>query len=224
MEHPTVMHLHLARVILLSPHKSLLKFAVHLSGRDRLQSEQNTDHHKQMIRRWVTQDQYKARLAMIHSGVMFWHLRRFSANGFYEADAIALATLALWGFSIFSDRLNVLSAAPSHANGQQSSDGHSERPDQSDSDASEECEIILLDRPTDDELVQQFVRRGQRMKAHMNGVGDLYGERAAEKVLTEGRKILASLSCWTVRDSWIDLMDRLIILTKQRRQNLSSRP
>ena len=225
MEHPTVMHLHLARVVLLSPHKSLLRFAEHLAGRNRLQPEGNTDHHKQMIRRWAAQDQYKARLAMIHSGVMFWHLRRFSAGGYYEADALGLACLALWGFSIFSDRRNELSAASSNANGQHTSGaGNAERMEHSDSDDSEVCDIILLDRPTDDELVQQFVRRGQKMKAHMNGVGDLYSERAPEKVLVEGRKILATLAGWVVRDSWIELFDKLIIVTKQRRQNLNSRP
>ena len=54
---------------------------------------------------------------------------------------------------------------------------------------------MLLDRLTDDELVQLFVRSGHKMNAQMKGVGDSYGERGAEKVLIEGRKLLASLTC-----------------------------
>lgn len=62
-------------------------------------------------------------------------------------------------------------------------------------------DIILLDRPNDDELVQQSVRRGHVMKANMNGVGDLYGERGPERVLVEGRKLLSTLNCRGIRET-----------------------
>lgn len=80
LEHPTVLHLHVARVILLTPYESIVRLAKHLAGDMPMLSETDLAKDKQAIRRWVTQDQYKARLAMIHAGVMFWHIRRFGTG------------------------------------------------------------------------------------------------------------------------------------------------
>ena len=218
MEPPQVMHLHFARVVLLTPHKHVVSLVTYLAGESTSHSSEDAARDRQVIRRWATQDQYKARLAMIHAGVMFWHVRRFSANGFYEPSSVALAALSLWAFSAFSARQ--LSRATSNAHGPTGprEDGNPSR----DTDSSQEedaYDIILLDRPTDDELVQQFVRRGYTMKANMNGVGDLYGERGPERVLIEGRKLLATLNCWGTRERWIRIFDKLITVTRQERRN-----
>ena len=61
----------------------------------------------------------------------------------------------------------------------------------------ESCDIILIDRPTDDELVQQFVRQGQYMRVHMNGVENLWSPSAPYKILGEGKKLLSTLGAWT---------------------------
>lgn len=227
IEPSQVMHLHLARVVLLTPHKHIISLAHYLAGDSISHTSETAARDRQVISRWVNQDQYKARLAMIHAGVMFWHVRRFSVNGFYEPTSVALATLALWAFSAFSAR--PISGAPSNVNGrtghrgdddhgQANNDGYP--PKGTDSSQDEDAyDIILLDRPTDDELVQQFVRRGHVMKANMNGVGNLYSERGPERVLVEGRKLLAALNCWGIKERWVRIFDRLVTVTRQERKN-----
>ena len=210
LEHPTVAFLHLARIVLLSPTNSIVSFATAMAGRNGSASTFANDDQR-LIQRWSVQGQYKARLAAIHAGVTLWHIRRYSIDGFYEAPAVALATLMLWAFGSFSAR---------RKNDQQTrADGMSSRSDQhdgagtgsQDDESSDDaaCGIILLDRPTDDELVQQFIRRGHTMQAHITGVGDLYSPRGPQRVLVEGCKLLSSLKCWGVNKVWLDLLQRL---------------
>lgn len=115
MEPPHVMHLHFARVVLLTPHKHIVSLARYLAGETASHTSEEAALDRQVIRRWAARDQYKTRLAMIHAGVMFWHVRRFSANGFYEPTSVALSTLAPWAFSAFSVR--AISGAPSNVHG-----------------------------------------------------------------------------------------------------------
>ena len=215
LEHPTVLHLHLARVLLLTPICDILAFVQ--SATDTFdRSNPSIATQKARIQRWAVKDQYKARLAMIHAAVLFWHVRRHSANGFYEAPAVGLAALALWAFATFSPKKKVRQdEAASQSDSTATSKSSRNRSgalaeildDEEDEDAC--CDIILLDRPTDDELVQSFVRRGHALRAHMSGVGDLYGERGPEKVLLRGQKLLSSLNCWRVADSWHRLLKQL---------------
>jgi len=106
MEHPTVLHLHLARVILLTPFRQITQLA-HLMTNEPLptfEEDFEIPTLKRHIQRWVLEDQHKARLAMIHAGVLFWHVRRFSADAFYEPSSVFLATLALWAYGTFAAR------------------------------------------------------------------------------------------------------------------------
>lgn len=223
MEHPTVLHLHLSRVVLLTPWKEIKSLAQLLVKRGRVQAEDDTRELQDIIRRWVTQDQYKARLAMVHAGVLFWHVRRFSASAFHEPSAIGLATLALWAFASFSPRpLADRYTDPSrqeeqhraHAGWNDLATENNDIDDTSENEESQGCNIILLDRPTDDELVQRFVLKGQalRMLANMDGVGNLFGERASRLVLLQGRKLLNTLD-WGDRTRWLILLTGLLDMT-----------
>jgi len=151
---------------------------------------------KRAIQRWAISDQYKARLAAIHAGVTFWHVRRYSTNAHYEPFAVLGATLTLWALSTFSPRLQSYEQSPRLAEAQDT----------------ETCEIILIDRPTDDELVQQFVRDGLKMRVHMTGVDDLWAPAAPYRVLREGKKLLARLGAWAGEtDRAIALLDGLMM-------------
>ncbi|KAL9114091.1 MAG: hypothetical protein Q9227_001863 [Pyrenula ochraceoflavens] len=219
IEPPLVGHLHTARVVLLTPYEDIVNFAKCLAGSPG-STEAEKKKHLEVICKWVTRDQYKARLAMIHAGVTLWHIRRYTSNAFHEASSLALAVLALWAFSKFS-----VKAKLGTGDGDRSLDGESrsestaptenEPSPQDEPDASAKCNIILLDRPTDDELVQEFVRRGQGMHVHVSGVGDLYGPHAPERVLIEGRNLLASLTCWGIRREWMDLLQKLVHASRQ---------
>ncbi|KAJ2903331.1 hypothetical protein MKZ38_010082 [Zalerion maritima] len=110
-EPPIVHHLHMARVVLLTPYKEIRTLAhsvvslgrnsqpggQHPSREDGLVAEREVAH-------WAQHDEHKARLAMIHCGCLFWHVRRYSTMGFYEPLSVFLATLALWAYSSYTLR------------------------------------------------------------------------------------------------------------------------
>jgi len=215
MEHPTVLHLHSARVVLLGPMRHIILFSLHLirTGKDATElfpavSPAKAEEHRRLIQRWALRDQYKARLAAIHAGVVFWHVRLYSINGFHEPTAVAFATLLLWALSLFSTKRLSPSKTPTHqprapTTSVTTSSNHS-------SPSPDICDIILIDRPTDDELVQQFVREGNTMHANMTGVGDLFGPKGPRKVLAEGQKLLSTLRSWRgVTEYWIRVFGRL---------------
>ena len=185
IEPTKVMHLHFSRILMLVPLQELLNLARLVNFPFRSSADTGAPPPEEMelkraIQRWAISDQYKARLAAIHAGVTFWHVRRYSTNAFYEPLAVLGATLTLWALSTFSAKMNLPAQSPAETG----ADGES-------------CDIILIDRPTDDELVQQFVRQGQYMRVHMNGVENLWSPSAPYKILGEGKKLLSTLGAWT---------------------------
>ncbi|QSZ34784.1 hypothetical protein DSL72_007642 [Monilinia vaccinii-corymbosi] len=139
MEHPTVLHLHLARVVLLTPLTRIVQFAEHLSSSSLKLTSASSDPRRESdgddvdvdgdvmeardcIKRWAREDQHKARLAIIHAGALFWHARRFGVDAFYEAPSVYLATLALWAYGLFAEH-RVLRTGGGGGNGKRGDDG-----------------------------------------------------------------------------------------------------
>jgi hypothetical protein len=196
MEHPTVLHLHLARVVLLTPYSHIVQLARFRSGEETPISNAELASTHAYVRRWAQEDQHKARLAMIHAGVLFWHVRRYSADAFYEPAGVFLATLAMWAYGTFA----TYTPAPKN--------GHSP---QDDDDADELFPTLMrLDRPADDELVQLFVKRGGGMRAVVTGVGNLCSARGPVRVLLEGQKVLMGLKRWGSSRKAIETLGALI--------------
>lgn len=218
-EHPTVVQLHLARVILLSPINDIVHLSKALTGNGSAQEAANISNYKRMIQRWAVQGQYKARLAAIHAGVTFWHIRRYSVDGFYEAPAIALAALMLWAFGTFSTKQDINKTDPNQSGAPSKRSQREKSASQEESSDDSACDIILLDRPTDDELVQQFVRRGHTMQAYITGVGDLYSPCGPERVLSEACKLLAASNCWGISACWLGQLKSLEEFCKTERSS-----
>lgn len=200
MEHPTVLHLHLARVILLTPFRQILQLAQLMASELQPNNELDATSLRKHIQRWVTEDQHKARLAMIHAGVLFWHVRRYSADGFYEPSSVLLATLALWAYGSFAQPTSGFSALR---------DGESPQAEDDDVEALFPTSM-QLDRPADDELVQLFVKRGASMRANITGVGNLCSSKGPVRVLVEGRNLLAGLKTWGYSRQAIRTLSALI--------------
>jgi hypothetical protein len=57
---------------------------------------------RQMIVTWAKKDRHKARLAVIHAGAVFWHVRRYSSDSFAQSFAVFLAAITLWAYGRFS--------------------------------------------------------------------------------------------------------------------------
>lgn len=157
--------------------------------------------------------QSKARLAAIHSGCFYWHIRRFSKMSFYEPFSIFYATLTLWAYGFYT-------LSWPHEDG--SKDDRSNTATGVDDEASDDScywqpTFIYLDRPNDDEMVQLFVRSG-RPAAIISGVGDLCGYDGPLRVLREGMRLLEiSSRCWGRTREYLDVLVALEGLTRSRR-------
>ncbi|KAF2228041.1 hypothetical protein BDZ85DRAFT_228927 [Elsinoe ampelina] len=179
-ENTTVLNLHFGRIVLLTPMEDIRALIQHLLHPTPATTQAILDL-KTRIARWVNEDQFKARLAMVHCGVFFWHIRRYSTDAYYEPSDVYMATLTVWAYArygTFPDKQTVAGEDWG------------------------EAESIRLDRPTDDELVQLFVKKGRGMRATIAGVGDVNDARAAGRVLVEGARVLEGLSGWGIRERY----------------------
>ncbi|USW49014.1 hypothetical protein Slin15195_G023330 [Septoria linicola] len=205
LEHPTVLQLHFARTVVLATYDRMVSLVRHTaSGTIHTVAAQEDQH---IITRWANQHQCKARFAAIHAGVAFWHVRSYTIDASHEAPPVGLAALVLWAFGTFTSRKALGASASQQPGDHHTGNEHSEEAGNSDDAA---CDIILIDRPTDDELVQTFIRNGHKMQAHLTGVGDLYAPRGSERALAQACKLLNSLRCWAINESWLQLLQGLV--------------
>ncbi|KIW15388.1 hypothetical protein PV08_05434 [Exophiala spinifera] len=132
VEHQVMLHLHLARIVLLTPFQEIqdllfsligkvgnspvASFYVH-DGSYQPRNKAKLPQIRKITWRWLREDQHKARLAMIHAGSVFWYVRRYSAMSFYEPVAVYLASLVLWTYGSYkSSALDRDAAAGTAAN------------------------------------------------------------------------------------------------------------
>lgn len=202
LEHPTILHLHLARLILLTPASTIQSLAslIHQNakrGSPPLTSSQTQYHEdRSEVLRWFIQDQYKARLALVHAGAIFWHVRRYSHDSMLEPFAVLLSTLVVWAYATSSQAIEQqqrqgLTNSEANGSGRPTSSSRAQNPTQESGSDSIDLPFINLDRLCDDELIQMYVLHGSRMKGFMAGIGDITKEGASVKILREGAKIIA---------------------------------
>ncbi|KAF9894600.1 hypothetical protein FE257_006488 [Aspergillus nanangensis] len=187
--HPTVLHLHEARIILLTPYREIRTLATLLATKQAHWTERQQTMEWHYILRWIKHDQYKARLAVVHSGTTLWHVRRYAANTFHETVAVFLATLTLWAYGLCHGQV-FQDIEPEHHR-------------------SIERRSIHLDGPFNDELYQTFVREGEVMRAVVTDVGDICGPHGPEEVLQFGCAILHKLSSWGISKRLIAVLTQL---------------
>ncbi|KAL5326159.1 hypothetical protein ACEPPN_007297 [Leptodophora sp. 'Broadleaf-Isolate-01'] len=203
LEHPTILHLHLARLILLTPAATVQSLASLIvqnskSGaapQDASQAQYHED--RSEVLRWFIQDQYKARLALVHAGAIFWHVRRYSHDSMLEPFAVLLATLVVWAYATSSQaidqqqRQGLVGTGSSRQIQEDPNSSGSQQPNKEAESDLIDLPFINLDRLCDDELIQMYVLHGSRMKGYMAGIGDICKEGASVKILREGSKIIA---------------------------------
>lgn len=214
LEHPTVLHLHLARLVILAPASRIQDLVALILNRSTSESDSEV---RADVLSWVIRDQFKARLAVLHAASVFWHVRRYSCDNVVEPFAIYLATLVMWAYSSCMERTKRLELIRrqeevSHLAHNAEQLSHNPIPQEAqqpstidhgfleDAQArafrrhspSPEPSFINLDRPCDDESVQAFVRLGHKMSARVFRVGDICGHEAAGKILKEGARLLGT--------------------------------
>lgn len=205
-EHSTILHLHLSRILLLTPLAHIQTLATSWRFRDAgIDSDPGrTTKTRELVLRWAIQDQYKARLSVVHAGCLLWHVRRYSTQAFLEPYAIYVSTLVLWAYSSALQLYNYHEAAmeplavspistdvptaPQTMNATSSTD---EPTAANEIDPDALTTVVHLDRPLDDELVQLYIRWGGKMTAHLSRVGDISGTTAPQKILEEGHRLLS---------------------------------
>ncbi|KAL4931504.1 putative C2H2 transcription factor [Aspergillus undulatus] len=192
-EHPTILHLHTARIILLAPFREI-RLLVNLLAAQKA----NWEDRQQVIEwhyilRWIKHDQYKARLAVIHAGSVLYHVRKYSTNAFHEPVATYLAILTLWAYGLCYKQ-----ASPDLTTQER--------------DSSTGPSVINLDQPCSDELVQSFVREGQMMKGMLTNVGDICAPHGPEHILRVGCETLSGLHSWGIAKEFMVTLMRLVDL------------
>ena len=116
VEHDLMLHLHLARIVLLTPFQEIQDLLFSLIGRvghaaratfyvhDGSYQPRNLAKLSQIRKitwRWLREDQHKARLAIVHAGSVFWHVRRYSSTSLFEPLAVYLASMVLWTYGSY---------------------------------------------------------------------------------------------------------------------------
>ncbi|KAG8671932.1 hypothetical protein FPOAC2_05293 [Fusarium poae] len=208
-EHPTVLHLHFSRVVLLVPREMLMTLAKYIEApedaKKMASNQQKALQAEREISKWAQKDGSKARLAVLHCGCFLWHIRRYAKMAFYEPPCVLWAILTLWAYSVYSSKSR-------RSSGEERSGSVTRRPSPDHTKVASDDEnptFIRLDRPNDDEMVQLFVRTGV-LKAYISGVGDIYAPTAPTRILREGRKILESVSlAWGRSTENLDLLKAL---------------
>jgi hypothetical protein len=224
-EHHTILHLHLARLIILTPTEHIqalvsTTISQHQSPNSaEIRLRQSSAYHQ--ILDWVVRDRCKARLSIIHCGALYWHIRRHSRDSILEPYGIYIATLVLWSFCMAMQLPEVVNAVSREC----------------ESESDPEPQFLHLDRPLDDELVQTFVRMGHRMSAHISHIGNILDDGAPLKVLQEGISLLTkgtsavlsseqfapplhafvtsppSNCAWDIEDSYVETLRNLLCAT-----------
>ena len=202
-EEPTILYLHLSRLILLAPiahFQTLAKFPSlnTLKWPNAIPYNQyNYENARNHVLQWAIRDQFKARLSVVHAGALLWHVRRFSTNNAIEPFGIYIATLLLWAYSVST-------CAVSNPPGPMRADRTSQGDDVSWDDSDDEPLWLRLDRPLDDELVQTYIRVGNKMSAHLKGVGDIGKHDAPLKILKQGYYLLAGKKYARARNNTVN--------------------
>lgn len=215
-ENSTVLHLHFARIVLLAPYQATQRMAELLISEDIRDGDAAERFRRecQQVHKWITDDQFKARLALVHCGIFFWHVRRYSLDAFYEPTKVFLVTLVVWAYG----SLCPPQQPSTSLRGSNNNNNSRPREDEDWSCDLDEISSIRLDRPCDDELVQLFIKRGRSMQATIMGVGNITGTNGPFRMLKEGRKLLSTLDKWPIRNRYMQVLTRLIDFCSQNTQ------
>jgi hypothetical protein len=197
-EHPNILNLHFARLLLLTPTshlRNLAERAIQVQ-QDSSTIDEEFAESRRIVFKWALRDYYKARLSVIHAGAVWWYVRRYSTEIFTESFTIYMASLVLWGYSMVIQHSNEQQLSRHALRGQAPSDPQPEKIQScrmtadTTPDNEPELSFIVLDRPCDDEMVQTYMRMGHKMTAHLSKIGDIADLSSTKKILTEGIRLL----------------------------------
>jgi hypothetical protein len=237
VEGPTFLILHLSRLVLLAPVKELegLVQAMLPSTQpltlslphETFPPPQSLDDCQAVVRIWARSDRFKARLAALHSGAIFWHVRHYASASFIRPFTIFLATIILWAHGTYGSQNPQAQISPPPDSMPQGTDddvdaieGTRQGDDLNSSPSSVSSrrttpsslrfpKFMHIDRPFDDEIAQHFIRSGESMKVFLEGVGDLNSATGPKLILREGAHILRMRSSWTIAEHYANRLDAL---------------
>lgn len=196
----TVLELHLARLIMLAPFREIRSLATSMAMGKLQWSQREQTTEWQHLWRWTRNDQYKARLSIVHAGATLWHVRGDSTRASHEPFAVFLAVLTIWAFGV----CHAYDDLESVSNG---------RPCQGEQPQGERS--IQLDDPCSDEMVQRYVREGHLMQASIGNVGDICDNEGFGKILSVGYQRLSSLAAWGISKRFAMVLTRLAAVMAQ---------
>ncbi|CAJ0538724.1 Ff.00g066960.m01.CDS01 [Fusarium sp. VM40] len=219
LEGPVLLHLHLARLSLLTPvgdllafaHQSTLSDTTHTAPSSLFRNGISNLDPRHTVKIWATQDRYKARLALVHAGAVLWHVRRYSSDSIVEPFTLSLTALVLWAYGQTSnirklhestgagvqspvddngDSMSLVTSISGSVGSRTTQMGGSLLPDDYASSRRRMPSTMQLDRPMDDELVQYFIRFGESLRLPLEGVDDLCSTEGPLRILHEVSNLL----------------------------------
>ncbi|QGI83462.1 hypothetical protein CEK25_010191 [Fusarium fujikuroi] len=210
-EHPTILHLHLSRLYILTPTKHFQKVAASAVLRQNVNELQNNMEYSEGPTSTSIRQGCPSSMLALCCGI---------SNDFIEPHAIYLATLSIWAYSVFNTPRTesqqqhgdaVSRSAP--ASGDRESQG-SVGTNEVDSEEEPDPTFIHLDRPCDDEMVQVYISRGHKIAGHMQRVGNICSPNAPPKILKEGIRILSHARAknkeWGIEASYVKGLTSLL--------------
>lgn len=195
-EAPRILHLHLARLLLLCPFREIIEFAEDIRIKDSSieQGLPGGGKLNNVIFKWFTLDDHKGRLGLVHAGAMIWHIRRYWTGMYYEPFCIFLSVLIIWMYGTYFPQLQSKILCIKKLRWLRKKDASNPSTRTRSPSIGDEDDliphVILLDRPCDDEIVQTFIRKGHDMEPHMCGAGNITLPTGQKWLLGEGMKIL----------------------------------
>lgn len=229
-EAPLVVHLHLSRLLLLTPIRQMRILAENMVAAP---AETDSGYQDQihlaveLVKKWLILDQCKVRLAVIHAGSIFWSVRHFGMGSFVEPQSILIASLCLWFYAKHRDVLsqnNIQDAGmeahhPLTEQTREHNQTNNHTQDRNEDDQDDDVslcesdtfpEAIIIDRPLDDQLAQHFIRSGDAMTVVLAHVGSLCAPEGPSRVLLEGAKLLNRRERhWGIHTLYHDLLIKL---------------
>ncbi|EXA54693.1 hypothetical protein FOVG_02103 [Fusarium oxysporum f. sp. pisi HDV247] len=231
LEGPVLLHLHLARLSLLTPvqdlfafaHQSTLSGTAHMTPSSLYRHGTSKLDPRHTVKIWATQDRYKARLAVIHAGAVLWHVRRYSSDSILEPFALFLAALVLWAYGQTSNIRKLYESACTRAQSPVSDNENSVNSATTTHGSVENRAMhdyisrrrrmprtMQLDRPMDDELVQYFIRFGEDLRLPLEGVDELCTAEGPLQILQEVSSLLMEQhKPWGISDTYARFLQDL---------------
>lgn len=142
------------------------------------------------LSRWIEQDSFLARQAVLHAALIYCRTREKPSQTFYESNTFLMAVLTLWAYGrLFSPSL------PS--NPATAMMGSFDYP------------TSRLGTAFNSEQGRQWINEGHQMRGYLQGVGNIWADEGPRLILRQAIQTLNTMVPWGISQRYAQALDRL---------------